>query len=68
METRRLRNSAIGFFTGASVSYLSMLVFPRVIAVALAIGTLLLLAGLGVYTVFLVQSLTDPRDRHRRAV
>jgi hypothetical protein len=68
MKTRRLRNFAIGFFTGASLSYLSMLVFPKVIAAALVIGTILLLAGLGVYTVFLVQSLTDPRDRHRRAV
>jgi len=68
METRRLRNVAIGFFIGASVSYLSMLAFPNVIAAALVVGSLLLLAGLSVYTVFLVQSLTDPRDRHRRAV
>lgn len=68
METRQLRNFAIGLFSGASLSYLSTLAYPEAMAVALVVGSLLLLAGLSVYTVFLVQSLTDERGRHRRAV
>lgn len=59
MDTERWRVVALGFFSGAAASFLSTLVSPAWLAVAVVVGLALLFGGLGSYLVYLIRDLSE---------